>query len=500
MSQTNGQLINGQWTVESTVPTFRPHWPLMDKAGDTAYACATDAQIEQAVSCAQQSFAALRGTSAEERAALLDTIADNLLVLGEPLIALTHRETGLPVERLTGERMRTVNQLRLFAQALREGFPQDEVVAADPGRQPLPLPGLRMTHLPLGPVAVFGASNFPYAFSTAGGDTASALAAGCPVVHKAHPAHPGTNAMVADAIVAALRNHDLPAGAFNLLQGNTPEVSHHLVRQDAIKAVGFTGSLAVAEALRKTLNQRDEPIPLYAELGSVNPQWVLPGMPDEEVAELTRQLCQSMLMGYGQFCTSPGVWLVPAGQIETVFEQARIVLDKAPACALLTPGILHSYQQQTDVLALNPQLSQVARNHSDNPAQPYAQLLATDVHALIENPRLLDEVFGPTALIAGYRCTEDMLALVAALPGQLTSSVHGDAQAIAAHREVIDALQYKVGRLIYNQMPTGVELSRAMHHGGPYPASSDVRSTSVGTHAMLRFLRPLCIQNEPLSD
>lgn len=495
MDITGKSLIDGAWQTTDESMQFKAFYPEQNEFGEDVFFEATSDMVTQACQASYQAFKQYRQLTAQERAIFLNTIAENILALGDELIQVTMRESGLPEQRLQGERMRTVNQLRLFASELESGKQTDIVEAAQPDRQPLPKPSTRLTHLPVGPVAVFGASNFPYAFSVLGGDTASALAAGCPVVVKGHPAHPVTSELMATAILRAIDSCNLPAGVFALLQASAPQVSHQLVANPNIKAVGFTGSFAVANSLLATIKQRRELIPFYGELGSINPQILLPELINQKAEVLATNLVGSMMMGQGQFCTSPGVWFVPKQQ-PTFFAQVEEALASQPSAPLLTPGILASYQRQTKALRQLLPVGLVGANTPEKDHYPVAQVVATDLASFAEIPELQEEVFGPFAVIVEYDDLNAVVEFIEQLPGQLTASIHGNSQEIEANQTLVEALSYRVGRLIYNQMPTGVEVCVSMNHGGPYPSSTDVKSTSVGLEAKQRFVRPICIQGE----
>ena len=470
--------------------------PGSNKPSEQSIYDATSAQLDEAAKAADAAFKLYRRTSTQQRAKFLNCIADQIIELGDELFTITHQETGLPLARLQGERGRTVNQLRAFAEGLLA--PDQGVIdeAAQPDRTPLPKPATRLSSLPLGPVAVFGASNFPYAFSTLGGDTASALAAGCPVIVKGHPAHPITSELMASAIAQAIVICDMPAGVFSLLQSNSPALSHSLVGHHLIKAVGFTGSYNVAEQLSQTIYKRQEVIPFYGELGSINPQVVLPEKAQKEGVELAQQMCQALLMGHGQFCTSPGLWLVPAAATEFM-NSAKDFIQQQGSDTLLTPGIASSYVSAVEALANNTQLRELAGSSLQQSFHVAARLFQVSASDFMNNKELQHEVFGPYALIVTYADNAELTSLLDSLGGQLTASIHGTSNEMASSAELVELLQYKVGRLIFNQMPTGVEVCASMNHGGPYPASTDVRSTSVGLMAMQRFLRPICYQNLP---
>ena len=484
--------IAGQW--QGTDKVFQAWYPGSDTLSGYQVSNANEEQLNLAVQEAQKAFVLYRRKSAAERAAFLTAIADEILALGDELLSVTHNETGLPLARLQGERGRTMNQLKAFAANLLN--PIDSVIneSADPDRAPLPKPATSLDALPLGPVAVFGASNFPYAFSTLGGDTASALAVGCPVIVKGHPAHPGTSELMARAIDKAIVACDMPAGVFSLLQTEEVGLSHALVAHSGIKAVGFTGSYQVAMHLQKTIHGRRENIPFYGELGSVNPQLVLPGKAEQDSGVLAEQLCQSLLMGNGQFCTSPGIWLIPESQSDFI-QAATDFIGQQDSQTLLTRGIVSAYNKAIEQFKHHDGVTHLAQGKRQQAHHGEGNLFLTRAQNFIQSPELQQEVFGPSALIVTYQNPEELDTLIDQLEGQLTASVHGTAEDIQQYDTLLENLSYKVGRLIYNQMPTGVEVCDSMNHGGPFPASTDVRSTSVGTMAYKRFVRPICYQN-----
>ncbi len=504
-SQLTGQhLIAGQWQSETDVERFQSLDPVANQTLALSFAEAGERQIDAAVTAAGAAFVQYRQTRPQTRAAFLEAIATELENDSVLITAAAMLESGLPQARINGELGRTANQLRLFASELRETPSPLLIDKANPERTPLPKPELRLTQLPLGPVAVFGASNFPLAFSTAGGDSASALAAGCPVIVKGHPAHPATSELVARAIARAISRCDVPSAVFSLLQGRRPELSTGLVSHSGIQAVGFTGSFKVGRLLADCCAARAKPIPFYGELGSINPQLLLPGKLQAEAETLASHQHQSMLMAQGQFCTSPGLILALADSesSQKALARYRSVLSQAitetEAAPMLTPGIAESFQTRSKQLLANPALELLAQGkaaaalHHTRPL-----LLETGAESLLANPDLMEEVFGPFALLVTVKSEAELQAVIQALDGQLTASVHATSSDLQGYPDVLEALQYKVGRLIFNQMPTGVEVCHAMNHGGPFPASTDLRSTSVGTQAMARFLRPLSLQNLP---
>ncbi len=462
-----------------------------------AYYGAAASDVEAACRLADEAFDAYRAVPAETRARFLDDCAARIEALGEPLIARAMAETGLPRARLEGERTRTANQLRLFAALVRSGDALDvRIEPALPERQP-PRTELCFWRIGVGPVAVFGASNFPLAFSVAGGDTASALAAGCPVVVKAHPAHPGTSELVGRAIQDAVAAAGLPAGVFALLFDAGHDVGRALVQHPAIRAVGFTGSRAGGLALMKLAAARAEPIPVYAEMSSVNPILLLPGALAERAAPLAREFAASATLGCGQFCTNPGLVLGLAGAgFDTFATEAARAFGDTPAGVMLSAGILHAYEHGIQRLQRHPRVETLARGAAA-PGRAQAVLLRVRASDLLADASLGDEVFGPSSLLVECADADELRAVLRAIEGQLTITLHLTADDTALARALLPLIERKAGRVLANAFPTGVEVCDAMVHGGPFPATSDGRSTSVGTAAIERFLRPVCYQNLP---
>ncbi|MCY7351848.1 MAG: aldehyde dehydrogenase (NADP(+)) [Cytophagaceae bacterium] len=461
---------------------------------------ATLDEVARAVEKAAVASESYRRKSGVEKADFLEKIAVEILSLGDELIQTAAAETALPEARLQGERGRTVGQLRLFAELLREGSWLDaRIDTAQPARLPAAKPDLRQMQRPLGPVGVFGASNFPLAFSVAGGDTVSALAAGCPVIFKAHPAHPATCELVAGAISRAAENCGLPDGVFSLVQGAGTEVGMTLVQHPLLKAVGFTGSFRGGKALYDAAVRRPEPIPVYAEMGSTNPVFILPGALRERGESLASALAGSITLGVGQFCTNPGVFVVP--DLPETAPFVRSVAEKLSATApgfMLTGGIRQAYERGIGQLQ---RVSGTERLTASTPAVESgavtAQLLRTTAKTAMANPELTDEVFGPASLTIVADDKMQTLAFARSLHGHLTATVHGTPDDLNEYADLIEILETKVGRVVINGFPTGVEVAHAMVHGGPYPATTDSRSTSVGTSAIRRFTRPVCYQDFP---
>lgn len=435
-----------------------------------------------------------------DRARFLVTIAAGLEADADAIVPRAAAETGLPEARLRGEVNRTSNQLRMFADLIEgDGWLDARVEPGDAGREGAPKPDVRSLKRPLGPVAVFGASNFPLAFSVAGGDTASALAAGCPVIAKAHPSHPGTSKLVADIIMAAARATGMPDGLFGLVLEPGTEMGQALVERPEIRAVGFTGSRAAGEALMRLAAARPVPIPVYAEMGSVNPVFLLEGALAARGDAIADGLFASFTLGVGQFCTNPGVTLVPQGPAgDRLVARLAALTEKAEAGVMLSRGVCERYGQGLAELAAAGG-REVARGVSPQPTATSGTptLWEAEVQAAVTEPRLLSEVFGPSTLILRYRTLAELLAFVGALEGQLTATLHAEVDELPGIAPLVHALADKAGRLILNQFPTGVEVGPAMVHGGPYPATSDGRSTSVGTRAIDRFTRLVAYQNFP---
>jgi alpha-ketoglutaric semialdehyde dehydrogenase len=460
---------------------------------------ATTGEVDAAFHVATDAFKKYGQLSAAHRARFLRAIADEIVALGAPLIERAHSETALPIARLEGERVRTVGQLRLFADTLDEGsWVEARIDTGDAARAPLPKPDLRRMLVPLGPVAVFGASNFPLAFSVPGGDTASALASGCTVVFKAHPAHPGTSELAARAIQRAAQATGVPAGVFSLLHGWSHEVGLAMVRHPAATAVGFTGSLRGGRALFDAAAARPSPIPVYAEMGSINPVFLLPSAAAERGEAIAQGLAQAITMGVGQFCTNPGTIVGLRGKpLDALTQQLATRIEAADAGVMLYPQLAASYAGGLARATSNgvTMLSSAKRAPTAAHAQP--ALLQVDAARFLEQRELHDEVFGPVSLVIVASDAAELLRVAESLDGQLTATIHGTAEELREHADLVAILQRKVGRLLFNGYPTGVEVGHAMQHGGPYPASTDSRSTSVGTAALARFVRPVCYQNFP---
>lgn len=462
------------------------------------YSAGSPELVAEACAAAHAAFPEFAATSREERAVLLETIADEIDARGAQITEIGAAETGLPDARLEGERGRTTGQLRLFATHIRDGAYLDRRHdTALPDRQPLPRPDLRMMQRPIGPVAVFGASNFPLAFSTAGGDTAAALAAGCPVVVKGHGAHPGTGEIVGDAIVAALAKLDMDGGIFSFVQGGSRAVGETLVTDPRIKAVGFTGSLGGGRALFDLCAKRPEPIPFFGELGSVNPMFVLPKAAAARGADLGTGWAASLTIGAGQFCTNPGIAIVVDGPEADAFVNAASEGLKAVAAqTMLTDGMADAYRdgarRVSEGAGVKSLLTSTCEGRS---AAPY--LFDVSAENWMTNEELAEEVFGPLGLVIRVKDAEQMQAVAANFKGQLTTTLQMDDGDIDLARTLLPVIEQMAGRVLANGFPTGVEVADTMVHGGPYPASTNFGATSVGTLSIRRFLRPVCYQNLP---
>ncbi|HEX9152024.1 MAG TPA: aldehyde dehydrogenase (NADP(+)) [Flavobacterium sp.] len=474
--------------------------PTNNELLDGEFINSTENQIDTAVKKAIQAFAVYRKKDKDSIADFLERIGEEILNLGDALLERCHLETALPLARLQGERGRTIGQLKLFASVVREGSWVDaRIDTAIPDRAPLPKSDIRHMLLPLGPVAVFGASNFPLAFSVAGGDTASALAAGCPVVVKGHPAHPGTSAMVAGAIKKAINDCGMPEGVFSLIQGNTNEVGVALVKHPGIKAVGFTGSFKGGKALFDIANTRSEPIPVFAEMGSTNPVFILPGILKEKAEAIATGMAGSITQGVGQFCTNPGLTFVQKSDAADTFITDLIAkIKEASAATMLTAGIHTAYDKKIKSTLEIGNVKEIAVGQSVdllNSAQ--ARIFKTTIATFLGNTALSEENFGPSSVVVEAQSKQDILNAASNLEGHLTATVHGTDEDFTEFKELFDILELKVGRLLVNGYPTGVEVCHSMVHGGPYPATTASQTTSVGSNAIKRFVRPICYQDYP---
>jgi NADP-dependent aldehyde dehydrogenase len=495
-----GQMLIAGEPVRGSGKQIRAFDPTAGHELEPAYFYGGASDVDAACAAAAEAFAEYRCTTSEQRAQFLEAIAANIETVKDALVERAVAESGLPQARLNGEVGRTTGQLRLFAGVLREGsWNAARIDPALPDRTPLPRPDIRQRSIPLGPVAVFGASNFPLAFSVAGGDTASALAAGCPVVVKAHDAHPGTSELVGRAISDAVAAAGLPAGTFSLLYGFGPELGVTLVTDPRIKAVGFTGSRSAGMALVAAAAGRPEPIPVYAEMSSINPVFLLDGALAGHGSDLGRAFVNSLTLGSGQFCTNPGLVIAVDGKgLDTFVTAANDALVQSSATPMLTPGIADAYAN--GVTELSAEADLIGRGEAgDSQTSCRAALFATDVNHFLSSKTLQAEVFGSSSLIV--RCSDpaEMRSVAEHIEGQLTATVHADESDYDEVRQLLPLLELKAGRILFDGWPTGVEVCHAMVHGGPSPATSDSRTTSVGARAIERYLRPVCYQDMPKS-
>ncbi|MGC7411186.1 aldehyde dehydrogenase (NADP(+)) [Pandoraea pneumonica] len=496
--QITGEMLIGRADVRGSAGTLDAFDPARGERLAPAFGAGTPQDVDRACELARAAFDPFRALPLAKRAEFLDAVAQAILDLGDALIERAHAESGLPVARLQGERGRTVGQLRMFAQVVRDGHFLDATIdPAQPARQPLPRSDLRLTKIGLGPVAVFGASNFPLAFSVAGGDTASAFAAGCPVVVKAHSAHLGTSELVARAVRSAVQKLGLPEGVFSLLVGERA-VGEALVAHPAIAAVGFTGSRTGGLALQRIAQARPVPIPVYAEMSSINPVYILPEALSARGDAIAKGFADSLTMGVGQFCTNPGLVLGIAGEaLERFCQTAGEALTAKAAGTMLTPGIHQAYDKGVARLADESNVALVARGQAGSGCQGQAALFRTTAAAFLATPALHDEVFGPASVVIACENIDEMIAITERLEGQLTATLQLDAGDVATARRLLPSLERRAGRILANGFPTGVEVCHAMVHGGPFPATSNAMFTSVGATAIDRFLRPVCYQDLP---
>ncbi|UCJ17707.1 aldehyde dehydrogenase (NADP(+)) [Pseudomonas sp. MM211] len=489
-------IIGGAYSAAGSV-VHKSHDATTGEALSYDFIQATPEEVDAAAKAAATAYPAYRSLSAAKRADFLDAIADELDALGDDFVATVTRETALPTARIQGERGRTSGQMRLFAKVLRRGdFFGARIDRALPDRQPLPRPDLRQYRIGLGPVAVFGASNFPLAFSTAGGDTASALAAGCPVVFKAHSGHMATAAFVGEAILRAAEKTGAPKGVFNMIYGSG--VGETLVKHPAILAVGFTGSLKGGRALCDMAAARPQPIPVFAEMSSINPVILLPEAIKARGEKIAGELAGSVVMGCGQFCTNPGLVIgVRSPEFSAFLESFTAKMAEQQPQTMLNAGTLKSYVKGLEALNAHSGITHLTgAKQEGNQARP--QLFKADVSLLLNGDELLqEEVFGPTTIVVEVADKTELLAAINGLHGQLTATLLTEPGDLAGSEELFALLEQKVGRVLFNGYPTGVEVCDSMVHGGPYPATSDARGTSVGTLAIDRFLRPVCYQNCP---
>ena len=491
-------IIGGALSGEGSI-TFYAENPAHATRLEPGFHEASEKEIWLAIEKAADAFQVYRNITGTKRAEFLEAIAEEIISIGDDLITRCMEETGLPEARLKGERGRTTTQLKLFASYLRDGSWVDaRIDKADPNRVP-PKPDIRSMQKAIGPVGVFGASNFPLAFSVAGGDTTSALAAGCPVVFKAHPAHPGTCELVGMAITRAVKKTGMPAGTFSMVHGKSTAVGLAIVRHPLIKAIGFTGSYRGGKALFDVANSRPVPIPVYAEMGSTNPVFILPEALRERKEIIAKDLAASVTLGVGQFCTNPGL-VFYEDQKQNFAESFSQVLQQAPPGVMLTSYIQEAYSAGIEKLSGTKGVRTLVKGSSaDKGHYAPAYLFQSTAETFLKEHTLEEEVFGPSTLAVSVDDKEQLLRVARQLGGHLTATLHATENDLRTYAELISILEQKVGRLIINGYPTGVEVTHAMVHGGPYPATTDGRSTSVGTDAIRRFSRPICYQGFPQS-
>ncbi len=498
----HGQSIIAVKAVGSTGEAFTATNPATGESLEPVFHESPVDQADAALRAADEAFDDFRAKTPEQRATFLEAIADGLEALGDPLLQRAHAETGLPMARVTAERGRTTGQARLFARLVREGSWLDaRIDKAIPDRQPLPKPDVRRMMVPVGPVVVFGASNFPLAISVAGTDTVSALAAGCPVVVKAHPGHPGTCEMVARVIAEAAEKTGMPAGAFSLLQGKGTEIGMALVKHPLTTAVAFTGSLRGGRALYDAACARPHPIPFYGELGSVNPVFLLPGALKERAPQIAEGFVTALTMGVGQFCTNPGlVFGVQSEGLKTFVEKTSSLVKASAPATMLHAGISSAFDSGIARLLGTSGVQLAAR--SDTPAskeasQATATLFTTSAENFTREHGLKEEVFGPASVVTHTGSKKELEQIAESFEGQLTASIHGTPEDLREHARLVRILERKAGRIIFNGFGTGIEVCPSMHHGGPYPAATHSHFTSIGTAAIFRFVRPVCYQGFP---
>lgn len=491
-----GKQIIGFELVAEGSESFHSFNPATGEKLNYVFNKATTEEVNKAAEKAALAFQVYRKKSGIDKAIFLETIANEINALGDALIELCCAETALPKARIEGERARTVNQLKLFASLLREGSWVDaRIETAEPTRTPLPKPDIRYMEIGLGPVVVFGASNFPLAFSVAGGDTASALAAGCPVIVKVHSAHPATGELVGRAILKAAQITNMPDGVFSLLHGDGKDVGIQLVKHPEIKAVGLTGSFTAGKALFDAAVNRDVPIPVYAEMGSSNPVFILPEAMRTRGENIASAFSSSVTLGVGQFCTNPGILIHEKSDADQFSKHLQTAFTKTSGGVMLTETIFKSYKKGLTHHATADGIAVLASgNEPDLNFAARPMLFKTTSDTFEKIPALAEEIFGPTSLVVEAESKADILSIARNLSGHLTATVHGTDQDLITYKELFDILEQKVGRVVINGFPTGVEVCHAMVHGGPYPSTTDGRSTSVGTAAIHRFTRPVCYQ------
>ncbi len=481
---------------------FQATNPVSGEKLETVFQEATKKQADTAVTQAGKAFQSFRLKSPGERAAFLETLAETVEEQADAILAYAHLETALGEERLRMEMLRTINQPRLFAELIREGSWVDaRIDLPEPGRKPVPRPGMRSMLQPLGPVAVFGASNFPLAISVVGTDTICAFAAGCPVIVKAHPSHPGTCELTAEAVIKAIKAHKLPGGTFSLLHGKNHEIGQSIVRHPDLAAIAFTGSLKGGRALMDASAARERPIPVFAEMGSINPVFLLPEALRDNMESIAEGFFRSLTMGNGQFCTNPGVLVaIDSPKLDTFVERVAELIGKATPKTMLHTGIHQGYSQAVHSMCGNPGVRIRARSGvAPDPARLEAEilLLETNLENWSNSPQLRQECFGPASILVRLNEPDEIHQFANNMEGSLTATLHGTPADLEVFHRLQVLLEPKTGRIVYNGFPTGVEVGYATHHGGPYPATSTGAHTSIGIDSIHRFVAPTCYQDCP---
>jgi NADP-dependent aldehyde dehydrogenase len=480
--------------------TYKTFDPKLNQETEWTFYEATPDEIDTAAHLASNAYEAYKAIPDVKKAIFLRKIAEEIEALGDDLIDAYTQETGLPEGRAKGERGRTMGQLNTFADLLEEGsWVEATIDTALPERAPMPKADIRKMLFAIGPVVVFGSSNFPFAYSTAGGDTASALAAGCPVIVKSHPMHAATGELVSSAILKAAEKTGMPKGVFSNLNSSGIEVGQQLVMHPKVKGLGFTGSIKGGTALYRLASERNEPIPVFAEMGSINPVLALPSALDEKGDEWAKKYAASIMLGAGQFCTNPGLLLgIKSPSLDSFINSLGNEIESLEPSCMLHPNIHRGYERGKVELSSQVGVDVVAE-YDDELAPNYAgqKVVSVSGSNFLKNPKLHQEVFGPFSLVVRCDDADEIAQVLQHLEGQLTGTVLGNADEIASYGQAINAMQGRVGRIIFNGVPTGVEVCPAMHHGGPFPASTDSRFSAVGTSAIKRWVRPVCFQNWP---
>jgi len=480
--------------------TFQTFNPELNKKNDQIFYEASNDEIEESIDLAKNAFEDYKNTNPQERSKFLNSIADEILSISDELLEVYCSETGLPAGRSRGELKRTIGQLRSFADLVLDGsWVEASIDTAIPEREPMPKPDLRKMMMPLGPVVVFGASNFPLAYSTAGGDTASALAAGCPVIVKSHPMHAGTGEIVASAIISAAKKNNMPDGVFSNLNSKDISVGVKLVNHPNVKAVGFTGSLKGGRSIYDLASKRDTPIPVFAEMGSTNPIIIMPAKIKNDYEDLAVKFAKSITVGSGQFCTNPGMIIsIKGNELNRFIESLSLELKKIEPSCMLHPNILEAYNSNANQTISNKDVEIFYQSDLINKENYPKHILATvDSNTFIQNRNLHHEVFGPFSLIIKCNDMNDLRKVIFSIQGQLTGTIIGEKDEIYQNKDLIDLLGSRVGRIIFDGVPTGVEVCPSMLHGGPYPATTDSRFTAVGTNSIQRWVRPFSFQDFP---